>query len=104
MRVVGSDHRSFRLVLLVILGRDWDVLDDGDIEPTLALGVLMHLDLLQPRLWVIPLKVVELLGDCLKIDLPVLAGRDDVDVVFRSDWILIIEAVVLHLQLLEAAV
>lgn len=46
LRVVGSDHRSFRLVLLVILGRDRDVLNDGDIEPTLALSMLMHLDLL----------------------------------------------------------
>ena len=46
LRVVGSDHRSFRLVLLIILGRNRDVLNDGDIEPTLALGMLMHLYLL----------------------------------------------------------
>lgn len=46
LRVVGSDHRSFSFVLLVILGRNRDVLNDGDVEPTLALGMLMHLDLL----------------------------------------------------------
>ena len=48
--------------------------------------------------------MVEFLGDSLKIDLSVLAGRDDVDVVFRGDWVLIIEAVVLYLQFLETAV
>ena len=45
LRVVVSDHRPFRLVFLVILGRDGDVLDDGNVEPSLALGVLMQLDL-----------------------------------------------------------
>lgn len=48
--------------------------------------------------------MVKFLGDCLKIDLSVLAGRDEVDVVFWGDWVLIIEAVVLHLQFLETAV
>ena len=55
LRVVWSDHGPFSLVLLVILGRDGNVLNDGDIESTLALGVLMHLDFLEPRLGVIAL-------------------------------------------------
>lgn len=45
LRVVISDHRSFRLVLLVILGRNGNVLDDRNIQPSLALGVLMQLGL-----------------------------------------------------------
>ena len=48
--------------------------------------------------------MVEFLSDGLKVDLAVLVGRDDVDVVFGSDWVFIVEAVVLHLQLLETAV
>lgn len=48
--------------------------------------------------------MVELLSDSLKIDLPVMAGRDEVDVVFGGDWVFVVEAVVLHLQLLETAV
>jgi hypothetical protein len=91
------------LELLVILGGDGDVLDDGYIESGLALRVFMSFCLSElASLALLFLVVLQLCLDLLQVYLSLPLRGDYVDVEFG--WVLVVEAMVEHLQLLQAAI
>lgn len=98
LRRVYLGGRPLGLVLLVVLRGDGDILDDGYVQPGLALRIFVQFSILELGLCAcLRLVIVQLVLDCLEVYRPIsgVERRNEVDIIFGISWILVVESVML---------